>query len=177
MVGSYRNLGIKFNDFSMTFPWPFQAVMAGIILEKSNEMHHDLPSFFGATSYIRFTMTNLWIKHIWKACKIFANFLIATYLEIVVKRHMIIIYQKCPTSSNWYFSMTFTDFQWLFKAKCNFSRPTSYFHDFSRQDWNSMTFPGLYEPWYHSDVVGNYIFILHLTPGFNGQRQDQMRNI
>ena len=25
--------------------------MAGIILEKSNEMHQDLPSFFGTTSY------------------------------------------------------------------------------------------------------------------------------
>ena len=83
-------------------------------------------------------MTNLWIKHIWKACKIFAYFLIATYLKSFVKRHMIIIYKKYPTSSNWYFSMTFTDFQWLCQAKCHFSRPTS----------NSMTFQGKIEiPW------------------------------
>ena len=31
-------------------------------------------------------------------------------LKIVVKRQMIIIYEKYSTSSNWYFSMTFTDF-------------------------------------------------------------------
>ena len=74
----------------------------------------------------------------WKARKLFAYFLIATYLKIVVKRHMIIISEKYPTSSNWYFSMTFTDFQWLFQAKCHFSRPTS----------NSMTFQGKIEiPW------------------------------
>ena len=58
-------------------------------------------------------------------------------LKIVVKRNMIIMYEKYPTSSNWYLLMNFTDFQWLFQAKCNFSRPTS----------NSMTFPGLNEPW------------------------------
>ena len=114
--------------------------MAGIIPETSSEMHQDLPSFFGAMSYIRFTMsmTNLWVKHMWKACKILAYFLIATHLKIIVKRHMIIIYEKYPTSSNWYFSMTFTDFQWLFQAKCHFSRPTS----------NFMTFQGKIEiPW------------------------------
>ena len=49
---------MKFNDFSMTFQGPFKAVMAGIILEKSTvmkffyEIHQDLPSFFGATSYV-----------------------------------------------------------------------------------------------------------------------------
>ena len=36
----------------------------------------------------------------WKACKLFAYILIATYLNIVVKRHMIIISEKYPTSSN-----------------------------------------------------------------------------
>ena len=74
----------------------------------------------------------------WKACKIFAYFLIATHLKIVDKRHLIMINEKYPTSSNLYFPMTFTEFQWLFRAKCNFSRPTS----------NSMNFQGKIEiPW------------------------------
>ena len=77
----------------------------------------------------------------WKACKLFAYILIATYLNIVVKRHMIIISEKYPTSSNWYFSMTFTDFQWLFKAKFHFSRPTS---DFMTLQGNT-EFPWLFQ--------------------------------
>ena len=85
-----------------------------------------------------FYYISLWMKYMWKACKIFAYFLIATYLKIVVKRCMIIIYQKDPTFSSWYSSMTFTDFQWLFQAKCHFSGPTR----------NSMTFQGKIEiPW------------------------------
>ena len=87
------------------------------------------------------------MKHIWKACKIFAYFLIATYLKIVVERRMIIIYEKDPTFSNQYFSMTFTDFQWLFLGKMSFSEfPDQHeiswlfnarlkFHDFSRLVW------------------------------------------
>ena len=51
---------------------------------------------------------------------------------------MIIIYENYPAPSNWYISMTSTNFQWLFQAKCHFSRPTS----------NSMTFQGKIEiPW------------------------------
>ena len=60
-------------------------------------------------------------------------------LKIVVKRQMIIIYEKYSTSSNWYFSMTFTDFP----RQNVFFQANITFHDFSRQGWNSMTFQGL----------------------------------
>ena len=60
--------------------------------------------------HIPFTMINLWITHTWKAWKIFAHFLIATYLKIVVKRHMIIIYEKHPTV---YKLIFFNDFHWF----------------------------------------------------------------
>ena len=44
-------------------------------------MHPDLPIFFGSTPLLCLTMTILWIKHRWKACKIFTNILIATHLK------------------------------------------------------------------------------------------------
>ena len=55
--GSYENLCMKFNDFSMTFPWPFQVVTAGFIIENSNKMHPGLTSFSGAMCY---TLVLLW---------------------------------------------------------------------------------------------------------------------
>ena len=110
--GSYRNLWMKFNDFSMTFQGPFKAVMAGIILEKSYEVHQDFTSFLWTTSYT-FYYDQFMNKTNVEGLQIFAYFLIATYSKIVAKRRMIIIYEKYPTSLNWYFAMTFTDFQWL----------------------------------------------------------------
>ena len=85
-------------------------------------------------------MTNLWIKHMRKACKIFANILIATHLKIIAKRQE--SYKKYSNSSNRYFSTAFTDFQGLMQ----FFQASVKFNDFSRQDLNFMTFPGLYEP-------------------------------
>ena len=49
--------------------------------------------------------------------KIFATILIASHVKIIVKKHIVI--------SNVYFSMTFTYFQWLFRGKGHFSKPTS----------------------------------------------------
>ena len=92
----------------------------------------------GYVLHTRFTMTTLWIKHMWKAWKIFTSIFIATLLRIIIKKHMTIIYEKYLTVSNLYFSMTSNDFQRLFQAKWHFSRPTS----------NSMTFQGkLKIPW------------------------------
>ena len=71
----------------------------------------------------------------WKAWKIFAGILIATHLMIIVEKHMIIINQKYHTSSHCYFSTTFTDFQWLFQAKCRLSRPTSNCITFQGKIW------------------------------------------
>ena len=114
----YTNVMVHTKIFQwnlLTFPWPFKTFLHSneeLSWKKSNKMHPDLPSFFGAMSFICFTMTNLWIKHMWKACKIFANILIATHLKIIVRRHRIYIkYENYPTSWNWYFSMTSTDCQ------------------------------------------------------------------
>ena len=60
-------------------------------------MPPDLPNFSGARSYLCFIMTNLWIKHV-EDMKIFTGILIATHLRIIVNKHMIIKYEKYPTS-------------------------------------------------------------------------------
>ena len=130
----------------MTFQGPFLISNGRNYPEKSNEMRNDLSSFFGATSYMCFTMsmTQFINKTHVEVVQTIAYFLIATYLKIVVKRHMIIISEKYPTSSNWYFSMTFTDFQWLFQANVIFPgqhqipwlfKARLKFHDFSRLVW------------------------------------------
>ena len=64
---------MKFNAFSMTFQGPFQAVMAGIILEKVTKCTKIYPASLGLR-HIPFTMINLLIKHKWKACKIVCLF-------------------------------------------------------------------------------------------------------
>ena len=90
---------------------------------KITKMHPDLPSFFGATSYTGFTMTNLGKKYMWKAWKILLVSLLLPRDHC--KKHMVILYEKYPTSLNWYFSMTSSDFQGLFQAKWHFCRPAS----------------------------------------------------
>ena len=64
--------------------------------------------------------------------------------DLMLSKNTWYSYEKYPTSPNCYFSVTFTDFQWLFQAKCHFPGSTS--NDFSRQGLYSMTFPGLYKP-------------------------------
>ena len=93
-------------------------------------------------------MTSLWIKHMWKVCKIFPNILTATHFKINAKRHMIIIYEKyhIHTSSHWYFSTTHW-FSIASPGKMSFFEANIKFNYFSRHDLNSLTFTGLYEPW------------------------------
>ena len=51
--------------------------------------------------------------------------------------------------SNFFILIFFNDFHWFsmtLPGKMSFIHANIKFHDFSRQDWNSLTFPGLYEP-------------------------------
>ena len=124
--------------------------MAGIILKKSNEMHNDLCSFFGATSYRRFTLS-------------MTQFINKTHVEgvktICLFPYCYLFKDRCQKThinhirkiSNFFKLILFNDFHWFlmtFPGKMSFFQANIKFHDFSRQDWNSMTFPGLYEPWY-----------------------------
>ena len=125
--------------------------MAGIILKKSNKMHNDLSSFFGATSYMRFTMS-------------MTQFINKTHVEgvqtICLFPYCYLLKDRCQKThdnhirkiSNFLKLIFLNDFlfHWfsmIFPGKMSFFRADIKFHDFSRQDWNSMTFPGLYEPW------------------------------
>ena len=133
----------------ITFPWPFKDLFKQELswkkVTKSTQMY---PASIGATSYMRFTMPNLWIKHMWKACKIHVvNFLVATstHLKIVVKRH----HNHIRKIFEFFKLIFFNDlhgFSMTFPGKMPFFQANIKFNDFSRQDLNSMTFPGFYEP-------------------------------
>ena len=127
----------------MTFPWTFKDFLSSNSSNypgKSDNMHPDLPSFLGATS---------------------SNILIATHLKIIVERHRRIIYEKYPY-------LQIDIFQWLSLIFKDFSRQNAIFqanikfNDFSRQDLISMTFPGLYEPWFNL-LPYNFVKLLQLT--------------
>ena len=123
----------------MTFQGPFSAVMAGIILEKSNQVHQDLSSFFGTTSYTFYYdqfmfMNKTNVEGLQNICLFPYCYLFKDHCQKTHDNHI----QKI---SNFFKLIFFNDFSrqnviflgqheipWLFRARLNF-------HDFSRLVW------------------------------------------
>ena len=83
-----------------------------------------LLKFFGATPYITFYydqfMNKIYVEDVQNISHYKFPYCYQFKVHCQKTHHNHI---KYLTSSNWYVSMTFTDFQWLFQAKCCFSRP------------------------------------------------------
>ena len=121
------------------------------MLEKSNEMHPQLPSFFGATwptshtFYYDQFMNRTYVENV-------KNIYWYPYCYIIKDHCQKTCYNYIRKLSIFIKSISFNDFHWFsitFLDKMPFFQAIIKFNDFSRPDLNSKTFPGLYGPWYH----------------------------